>query len=340
MLNLKKKIEYISKYLNNNIKMNILYQVYILFTLLIYTINGIPSYMDHQVQEDYVPILGYHRIGDETTSTTITIDDFRDQIDYLTNTYGCKWITMEKLSEYIENQEKLPTKTCIITFDDGISNTYHLGLCTLNEHKVPTTWYIITDNLDNPINSYHMTWDEVDMIDNLGHDIEAHSLTHPHLETLTYSEQYTEIVDSKIRLEELGYTIKSFATPYGGHNDDTLDIIRENFVIGRDTSQDYQWKDKRPPTISYNENYDLQFFYIKPEGYTGSEIKDIIAYTGWWQFEDNYKKINDNGNIDNTHLVDLVPQTDMNDDPVTTSLGIVILPDTDDEISTKFITKY
>ena len=41
-------------------------------------IASVPLYMDHPVQEDYVPILGYHNIGDFTSSLTIELADYRE----------------------------------------------------------------------------------------------------------------------------------------------------------------------------------------------------------------------------------------------------------------------
>ena len=107
-------------------------------------VQCVPLYMNHQVQEDYVPILGYHIVGDTTTSLIITEEDYQDQVDYLTNTMNCNWITMKDLTTYITNDEKLPTNTCIMNFDDGTIDHYTRAFCSLNEHSVPATFYIIT----------------------------------------------------------------------------------------------------------------------------------------------------------------------------------------------------
>ncbi len=294
-------------------------------------INGQPLYMDNQVQEDYTPILGYHSIDTFTDSTTITIEDFRDQVEYLTDTAKCNWITMETFSNYIENQEKLPTNTCIMNFDDGKSTQYHSGLCTLNTHNVAATYYIATQNIGS--NSYHLTSDEISNLYNIGHTIGAHTLTHAHLSELTYEEQEDEILQSKVELENMGYSITSFAYPYGEYNDDTLDIIRKSdYILTRDTSQDI-WKDIRTPVISFNDDYLLHFHYIKPEGFSGTELWQKIKYTGWWQFEDNYKLINDDDG-------DIIVASKLSLLPTDTSFGILALYDIGDEISTQFITKY
>ena len=105
----------------------------------------------------------------------------------MTNDLSCNWITMEKLAGYVKNQTKLPTNSCIINFDDGSTSQYHKGLRILNEFKVPATFYIAIDNIDE--NQYYMTTEEIANLDSLGHDMESHTLTHARLSTLTKEEQ-------------------------------------------------------------------------------------------------------------------------------------------------------
>ena len=299
----------------------------LIISLLFLLSNSQPLYIDYQVQEDYVPILGYHRVeGSVTGPTTTTIADFRDQVDYLTNTLNCNWITMNTLANYIQNEEKIPTNACIMGFDDGISVQYHNVLCSLNTYNIPATFFITFESVSSK--GYHLTFEEVDKLYNIGHAIGCHTMSHPHLSTLSYSEQYYEIVQGKVELENLGYQIDVFAIPYGDYNDDTLNILEENFIISRDTSQDFAWKDVRSPTISFNDHYLQQFFYIKPEGYSGEELGNLVEYTGWWQFEDNYKIINGDGNID------------ISISPTDKSYAVLGINDINTEISTQFITKY
>ncbi len=288
--------------------------------------------MDHQVQEDYVPILGYHFIKDWNDDLTITEKRFEEHVDYLTNNASCNWITMNTLASYVKNGEKLPTNTCIMNFDDGAINQYTNGLCILNQYKVPATYYIEADHMGEE-SEYYMSKRQIDNLYKMGHDIQSHTLTHPRLANLEYEEQEIEILDSKTKLESLGYeNITSFAYPYGSLNDDTLDILRKSdYVLARDITQRNTWKEQRAPVISFNEDYLLHFYYIKPEYYTAEELWDAIGYTGWWQFEDNYKKIA--GEEWEVLVISTVK-------PTNTSYGSLKLPYTDNEISTQFITKY
>ncbi len=291
-----------------------------------------PLYMDHQVQEDYVPILGYHAIGDTTDSLTVTVEDYRDQVDYLTNNMNCNWITMKDLSVYVTNGEKLPTNACVMTFDDGTSDHYHEGLCTLNVHGVPATYYILPSDVGS--SSFYMSASEVDKLYGRGHDIGSHTSTHPYLSQLTNAQQDSEINDSKTALEAMGYSnVATFAYPFGDYNEDTLDLLRQSdYVLARDTSQDNSWKDIRTPVVSFNEDNNLHFFYIKPEGYSGSQLADLIGYNGWWQLEDNFKVIFDSG-------AEIKVRSSSSFHPTSTSFAVLVMNEVDDEISTQFITK-
>ena len=54
----------------------------VLLLKLAFTLSH-PLYMDYQVQEDYIPILGYHQIDDITTNLIVSREtDYREQIKY------------------------------------------------------------------------------------------------------------------------------------------------------------------------------------------------------------------------------------------------------------------
>jgi peptidoglycan/xylan/chitin deacetylase (PgdA/CDA1 family) len=71
---------------------------------------------------------------------------------------------------------------------------------------------------------------------NSGHEIAAHTRTHPHLSTLTAAQQQDEIVGSLNDLQALGIMPVSFAYPYGDYNDTTLSIVANaGFLDARGT---------------------------------------------------------------------------------------------------------
>lgn len=305
----------------------------IVFSLLVTFAQCAPLYMNHQVQEDYVPILGYHELGDVTNSLTVKVSDYRDQVDYLTNTMNCNWITMKDLVNYVVAGDKLPTKTCIMNFDDSTADHYHKAFCSLNEHGVPATFYVVPGDLDT--SDFYMTTSEVADLSSKGHDIAPHTMTHANLPQLSLPDQVSEIIGSKDVLDLMGYNVNTFAYPFGAYNADTLNILRNDndLVLTRDTSQDTSWKDVRTPVVSFNADNDLHFFYIKPEGLSGSQLADVIGYTGWWQFEDNYKTISGTS-------TQIKVRSGSSFHPTDTSYAVLLVAGAGSEISTQFITKY
>ena len=62
----------------------------------------------------------------------------------------------------------------------------------------------------------------------VGHEIAAHTLTHPHLEELDDETVYNEIWQDKCILEDrFGQNIVGMAYPYGTYNDSIIKIARE-----------------------------------------------------------------------------------------------------------------
>ena len=292
-----------------------------IFTILSFLtiVSCEPQYTDYQVQEDYIPILGYHRIGEENSATIITYERFHEQVEYLTETFGCNWLSVNDMAHHIQNKEKLPTNACIMNFDDGAASQL-FSMCSLNKYQIPATFYIPDDNLANEteyINStdwivryieldgidkhdYNMYPQELELIHSWGHDIQAHTLTHADLSTLNYTEQWDEIYGSIVELEDRGYEITSFAYPYGNYDEITLEIMQKLFedgrlVLGRNTEKKQGFREHR--TVVFNVSDQYSFNYIKPELYTAEELANHIEYTYWWQFEENYILYNESYDI-------------------------------------------
>jgi hypothetical protein len=109
-----------------------------------------------------------------------------------------------------------------LNFDDGYESAYDIGLPIVEAAGFKTTQFIITKRLDT---AGYLTTGQVLAMQNSGHEIGAHSRTHPHLSTLTAAQQQDEIVGSLTDLEAIGVTPISFAYPYGDYDDTTLSIV-------------------------------------------------------------------------------------------------------------------
>ena len=327
--------------------------------------SGTPQYANYLMQEDYVPILGYHKIGDSITSTEITYDRFHEQVEYLTNTFGCNWLSMNDLAHHIQNGEKLPTNACIMNFDDGAASQL-FSLCSLNKYQIPATFYIPEANLANSSeyienedwivrnieldgrdkHDYYMYPQELELIHSWGQDIQSHTLTHADLPTLDYDGQWEEIYQSIVNLEDKGYEITSFAYPYGNYDETTIQIMHELFdngtlVLGRNTEKKNSWREQRSVVFNISDQY--SYNYIKPETYTPEELAEKISYTYWYQIEENYVVYNDSVYEQGENIGE--PKTSITTNafytPGTdTTFGVLATYSSDAIIETQFATKY
>jgi hypothetical protein len=134
-----------------------------------------------------------------------------------------------------------------LTFDDGTLHQYFLGRF-LYSHNIKGTFFITTD-LETHNNSLLMMNDpkKVHHLHRLGHEIGAHTCTHPDLSRLARNEIEREIVDSKLKLESIiEDEVKGFAYPDNYFNESIVKIVSRHFVYARcGTIQNNPWNSER-----------------------------------------------------------------------------------------------
>jgi peptidoglycan/xylan/chitin deacetylase (PgdA/CDA1 family) len=108
------------------------------------------------------------------------------------------------------------------TFDDGLSSAPAAG-SILTAQGIKATFYIITGEVGT---SGFVTWPNVAKLAAEGHEIGAHTVTHPDLPTLTPSEQEEQICGSRKQLEEHGYAPHTFAYPHGDFNLESVRLVQ------------------------------------------------------------------------------------------------------------------
>jgi len=90
---------------------------------------------------DVIPRRGIH---------PITPSFFEDQLD-LIHSNGYEFISLHSLNENIKNSnsENLPKKSCLITFDDGLRESYDIGFSIMSKKGIPGAFFIISDAIHN-----------------------------------------------------------------------------------------------------------------------------------------------------------------------------------------------
>ena len=139
---------------------------------------------------------------------------------------------------YVDTDEKV----CALSFDAAWGNeqTEHL-LAILDEYKVKSTFFLVRQWVDK----YP---DDVRMIAARGHDVGNHSATHPHMASLSASEQLEEITSCNEAITQLtGVSPALFRAPYGEYDNKLVQGLRSKEMYCVQWNIDsLDWKDPSP----------------------------------------------------------------------------------------------
>ena len=186
------------------------------------------------------PIFMYHSVSDHMTPQfdrfTISVANFEQQMAHL-HQHQYTPLTVTQFANAIANDEPLPSRPVILTFDDSFTDFYTNAMPILQKYEFPATLYIPTSFVGttsrwlDDIGEGHRSilgWGQLREIADSMIECGAHSQTHADLDTVSYAQARQEIFESKAILENhLGREITSFAYPFG-HLDSTVHkLVRE-----------------------------------------------------------------------------------------------------------------
>ncbi|WP_238532817.1 polysaccharide deacetylase family protein [Halalkalicoccus jeotgali] len=160
------------------------------------------------------PIVLYHGIDESGGPWTVTPGRFRRQIEWLADAF--EPLTMSGAIDRWR-RDSLPRNPAVVTFDDGFRSTVETALPILEANGVAATHYVVPGLLGERFEGRRvMSREEVLDLDAHGHEIGAHTMTHPDLTTVDRETARREIVDSRDAIETItGERPRSFAYPYG-----------------------------------------------------------------------------------------------------------------------------
>jgi len=139
-------------------------------------------------------VLLYHRLEERPAELVTTPNDFRAQMKALKDN-GISVISMQDLQAWRNGEKAIPSKSAVITIDDGWNSQYYVAWPILKEFGYPFTLFIYTQWVGT--GGKAMTW--------------AQDYT---------SWLHNEVYGCKETLEsKLGVKIIAFAFPYGFHNE-------------------------------------------------------------------------------------------------------------------------
>jgi peptidoglycan/xylan/chitin deacetylase (PgdA/CDA1 family) len=169
-----------------------------------------------------------------------------------------------------------------VTFDDGWESAYSEGFKVLEKYNIKTTQYILGGHFGDEA---YLSEEQVHSMQEAGHEIAAHSMTHPDLTSLTEDKVEWELGESDRVLSDKFGAMREFATPLGASNDMVLKHLKKYYRSHRNTIGDATVADDTDINIGQTFNrYNINAFTIR-KSTTYEELKNLIDYTiqrkGW-----------------------------------------------------------
>jgi peptidoglycan/xylan/chitin deacetylase (PgdA/CDA1 family) len=168
-----------------------------------------------------VPILMYHQIRDlphepDRSAFTSSVEpaEFACQLDYLSS-HNFHTIALDQLEHHLRTNQPLPPNPIVLTFDDGWSSALFAAE-QLKKRNMVGTFFVCPNLLTSGPGQRYLSWSDVQRLAETGMSIQSHTLTHPHLTTLTDSTLIHELTDSRERLQQaISRPVTALAYPFG-----------------------------------------------------------------------------------------------------------------------------
>jgi len=172
--------------------------------------------------EKEIPILMYHyirQLPNDELGRSLSVDpqSFENQIKAIKDA-GYSTITFSDLEE-----NNLPPKPIIITFDDGYADAYDNAYPILKKYNIRGIFYIISDRVGD--NEY-LSWQQIREMAAGGMIFGSHTKSHPDLPQASSTIVKKELEESKQDIENhINESINDFSYPAGKYNKQVISAV-------------------------------------------------------------------------------------------------------------------
>lgn len=172
-----------------------------------------------------VVVLCYHRLeGKAGGALSIEVDLFKSHMKQIKEK-GLAVISMQDFLAWRRGEKNIPSKSVLITIDDGYVSGYDVGLPVLKEYNFPATYFIYTNFVNKGGKS--MTWSQITELRDAGMEIGSHTVSHfdlrhkPGKVPGVYDAWLKDEVETSKQIleEKLGIKVSTIAYPYGYNNE-------------------------------------------------------------------------------------------------------------------------
>ncbi len=182
-------------------------------------------------------------------------------------------------------------KTGAVTFrfDDGWNSQFEIAAPALESAGLRGTFFVSTQQTSESGFTGFMSIAEIQSLHASGHEIGAHTRTHPRLVNLSTSQQRAEIFGSRQDLSSWGINAGTFSYPFGEYDADVVDIVRDAGYSAAMTTQ-----------VSYATEGSDPYLLPSPSIRISDSVEEIVemiddslANKGWLTL--NFHRIDDSG---------------------------------------------
>jgi peptidoglycan/xylan/chitin deacetylase (PgdA/CDA1 family) len=187
----------------------------------------------------FLPILTFHALDDQRSVISFPPELFRRGMARLFE-IGYRTISLLEAVDSLRLKKPFPDRSFVITFDDGYRSVYDVAFPILQDFRMTATIFLTVggrkgigseERLPSLGGRLMLNWHEILEMRQGGIEFGAHTLTHPDLTCLPLERVKSEILDSKVMIENaLSDLVKCFAAPFSRYDHRSLEIIRRNFT--------------------------------------------------------------------------------------------------------------
>jgi peptidoglycan/xylan/chitin deacetylase (PgdA/CDA1 family) len=110
-----------------------------------------------------------------------------------------------------------------LTFDDGTADQYVVR-SALAEHSLHATFFVNSNRIES--GPSYLTWSQLSDLAADGNEIGGHTLDHVNLTSVSASEAQRQVCDDRQALVSHGFTVTSFAWPFGARDASLYSILQ------------------------------------------------------------------------------------------------------------------
>jgi peptidoglycan/xylan/chitin deacetylase (PgdA/CDA1 family) len=240
------------------------------------------------------------------------------ELQYLTNQLPPSNQYGAYINTGITSSSSTNNKVVILSFDDNRKGDFTYAKPILDKYGFKATFFVICGKTTD---KGAMNWQDIAAMLSDGMDIESHTMTHAHLNTLSQTQLDFEIGGSKQCLASHGYNSPIFAYPYneGSNNPTVVNTVAKYYDMARSGTEPLMFLDcagfkKNPQTDcrTYSPDGKLNYankYAARSLSFDVVEIKDSFnnaaIFSDFVKIVNSQIKYNQGGKINAVPLITL-----------------------------------